>query len=181
MKKYIAIFCTLVCTISVAKTNDLLASTTSVTKKNNIEVKALVGFGGYLFENSQYAPIISGSVSVYKTLDLSELTKIKTFGINVGGGLDLNVQLKTEDMSFTPTVRLIPFISTELFGKPHKNYRVYGGLDLGVGIESENDSPFVSYMSKVYIGTTYKEKFTAELGVGYPGTISLGIGARFGF
>ncbi|WP_068267434.1 hypothetical protein [Caviibacter abscessus] len=196
MKKYIVIFFALASTISVAKiSNNRGGKKPYTTKKNkiivktktnNIEVKALVGIGGYLFNNSPKGATVAGSVTVYKTFDLSKQTNIKTFGINVGGGIDLSIQLNKNGNSGTginisPVTRFSPFVSTELYGQPHKDVRVYSGLDLGIGFKHANSSFSTSYISKIYVGTTYKKIFTAELGFGYPETISLRVGARFGF
>lgn len=170
MKKYISIFCT------------LLISNILIAKTNSIEVKALVGVGGYLYEKNAYAPIISSSVTVYRSFDLSKETNINTFGINIGTGLNFGVKLSNiSSNDINPTVNFTPFISTELHGKVSKDFRIYGGIDFGLGFETEKNKSFkLSYLSKIHIGTVYKNKFTTELGIGYPGTVSLGIGARFG-
>ncbi|WP_068267429.1 hypothetical protein [Caviibacter abscessus] len=155
------------------------------TKTNDIEVKALAGIGGYLYNGSPKGTIIAGSVAVYKTFDLSKQTNIKTFGINVGGGLDLSAKLEKNGsgttLSLKPSPMFAPFFSTELYGQPHKDVRVYSGLDLGIGFKHEHSTFKPLYLSRLYVGTTYKKIFTAELGFGYPETVSLRVGARFGF
>lgn len=134
----------------------------------DFEFKALI-HGGYDIKSKLGHIALDGAG--YKTFYVPHINTL----FNVGVGAEFGNSFSKE--KYIPS--FIPYLTTEIAGYVHEDVRLYGGIDLGLGYGI--DEKFLIGKAGGYIGITYDERFTAELGAKYPGTVTLGLGARFGY
>lgn len=134
----------------------------------DFEFKALI-HGGYDFKSGKGHIALDGAG--YKTFYVPHINTL----FNVGVGAEFGNSFNTSKYSAS----FIPYVTTEIAGYVHEDLRLYGGIDLGLGYGI--DEKFLIGKAGGYVGITYDERFTAELGAKYPGILTLGLGARFGY
>lgn len=143
-------------------------------KKLGIELKTML-HSGYDFllgsESGSGSGTIKAEVTLYKRFD------VKNAVFNVGAGLDFSNYFKEKEyvLGF-----IRPYFATEIGGYVSKDVRMYTELKLGGTLAfSRGKKPLPK--AGISLGMTYKERFTAELGYDFPSSLTLGLGARFGF
>lgn len=137
-------------------------------KKLGIELKTMLHSG---YDVILRAGNIRTEVNVYKRFD------VKNAIFNVGAGLDFSNYFKEKEyvLGF-----IRPYFATEIGGYVSKDVRMYTELKLGGTLAfSRGKKPLPK--AGISLGMTYKERFTAELGYDFPSSLTLGLGARFGF
>lgn len=140
-------------------------------KKLDVELKTMI-HGGY--DPHENLGTIFLEVEASKKFDVKKINTI----FNVGGGIDFSNYF--DDEHYIGVIR--PYFATEIGGYVSPDLRMYTGVKLGIGPKfvSAAGSTFIPKLNAV-LGITYKEKFTSEIGYHLPATITLGVGARFGF
>lgn len=153
----------------------LLVSVLSFSSDYGFETKVLINSSVYLHEFSKASGIFSVEANIYKNIISSE----QFIGFNLGAGVELGGRTK----SAGPDGIISPYLSLEINKKVSDNTVVLGGLNLGsVTFFGHKSNPTKTHFKiKTYAGFIYRKHFTMELGIGYPGAISLGIGMRYGF
>lgn len=136
-------------------------------KKLGIELKTMLHSG---YDVIFSAGNIRTEVTVYKRFD------VKNAVFNVGAGFDFSNYFKEKEYELG-VIR--PYFATEIGGYVSKDVRMYTELKLGGTLLAFGGKPLPK--AGVSLGMTYKERFTAELGYDFPSSLTLGLGARFGF
>ncbi|WP_068267436.1 hypothetical protein [Caviibacter abscessus] len=153
----------------------LLASALSFSSEYGFETKALINSAAYLHDFSKVSGIFSVEAAIYKNIIPSD----KVVGFNLGAGLEIGGRTKNAG----PDGIISPYLSLEINKKVSDSIVVLGGLNVGsvTFFGHKTNSTSTQLKIKTYAGFVYHKYFTMELGVGYPGAISLGIGMRYGF
>ncbi|WP_068267978.1 OmpA family protein [Caviibacter abscessus] len=164
MKKF------LILTITLASISSFGFKKYSEPEFKDFEFKVLI-HGGYDIKNSLGHIALDGAG--YKTFYVPNINTL----FNLGVGLEFGSSFKAGQ--YKPS--FMPYVTTEIAGYVHEDVRLYGGIDLGAGYDGTNGGKSLVGKVGAYMGLTYDERFTVELGGKYPGVITLGLGARFGY
>lgn len=151
----------------------LLLSTTVFASRNHANFKVLVNTGVTVHEElTKPKAILNLGTTFYKTVNPYD-----QLNVNLGLGAEIGSHFtKSEAVGV-----FSPFVSLELKRNITAYTDVYGGINLGTSTSfAHNKAAKTSFNVKTFVGLTFYDKVSIELGAGSPSTFSFGIGARIG-
>ena len=151
----------------------LILSINVFASRINANFKILVNTGLTLNKGiTSPEAILNIGTNFYKTINPYD-----KLNVNLGIGAEIGSHF-TKD---TASGVFSPYVSLEIKRSINTDTDVYGGINLGTSISFSNSTCKQTIFSlKNFIGLTFNDSVSIELGVGSPNTLTFGIGARIG-
>ena len=148
-------------------------STTVFASRHNSNFKILVNTGLTLHEKiTDPKAILNLGTTFYKTINPYD-----QLNVNLGIGAELGSH-------FTKAKAVgvfSPYVSLEIKRNINSDTDIYGGINLGTSTSfAHKEDPKTNFSVKTFIGLTFHDSVSIELGFGSPNTLNFVIGARIG-